>query len=43
MRIIRRLVIVVAALAILFGLVFGWGTLKAYFIGKYLAQLPYRP
>jgi membrane fusion protein (multidrug efflux system) len=43
MRIIRRLFIVVAALAILFGLVFGWGALKAHFIARYLAQLPYQP
>lgn len=43
MRIARRLVIVVAVLALLFGLVFGWGALKAHFIGKFLAQLPYAP
>ena len=43
MRVIRRLVVIVAVLAILFGLVFGWGALKAHFIGKYLAQLPYQP
>ena len=43
MRIVGRLVVVVAVLAVLFGLVFGWGALKAHFIGKFLAQLPYAP
>jgi membrane fusion protein (multidrug efflux system) len=43
MRIVKRLVIVVVVLAILFGLVFGWGALKAHFIGKFLATLPYQP
>jgi membrane fusion protein (multidrug efflux system) len=43
MRIVKRLVIVLAVLALLFGLVFGWGALKAHFIGKFLAQLPYQP
>ena len=43
MRIVKRLVIVVVVLAVLFGLVFGWGTLKAHFIGKFLATLPYKP
>ena len=42
-RVVKRLVIVVAVLALLFGLVFGWGALKAHFIGKFLAQLPYQP
>jgi membrane fusion protein (multidrug efflux system) len=43
MRIVKRLVIVVLVLAVLFGLVFGWGALKAHFIGKFLSQLPYQP
>ena len=43
MRIVKRLVVVVAVLAILFGLVFGWGALKTHFIGKFLSQLPYQP
>jgi membrane fusion protein (multidrug efflux system) len=43
MRTVKRLVIVVAVLAVLFGLIFGWGALKAHFIGKFLAQLPYQP
>ncbi|WP_419758732.1 efflux RND transporter periplasmic adaptor subunit [Acidisoma sp.] len=43
MRVVRRLVVVVAVLALLFGLVFGWGALKAHFIGKFLAQLPFAP
>jgi membrane fusion protein (multidrug efflux system) len=43
MRIVGRLVIVVAVLAILFALVFGWGALKSHFIGKFLATLPYQP
>ena len=43
MRIIKRLVIVVAVLGILFGLIFGWGALKAHFIGQFLAQIPYKP
>jgi membrane fusion protein (multidrug efflux system) len=43
MRTVKRLVIVVAVLALLFGLIFGWGALKAHFIGKFLAQLPYQP
>jgi membrane fusion protein (multidrug efflux system) len=43
MRIVRRLIIVLFVLAVLFGLVFGWGALKAHFIGKFLAQLPYEP
>jgi membrane fusion protein (multidrug efflux system) len=43
MRLVKRLVIVVAVLALLFGLVFGWGALKAHFIGKFLATLPYQP
>ena len=42
-RIVKRLVIVVVVLAVLFGLVFGWGMLKAHFIGKFLATLPYKP
>jgi membrane fusion protein (multidrug efflux system) len=42
-RIIRRLVVVVLVLGILFGLVFGWGALKAHFIGKFLAQIPFQP
>ena len=43
MRIVKRLIIVVVVLALLFGLVFGWGALKAHFIGKFLAQLPFQP
>jgi membrane fusion protein (multidrug efflux system) len=43
MRIVKRLVVVLAVLALLFGLVFGWGALRAHFIGKFLAQLPYQP
>jgi membrane fusion protein (multidrug efflux system) len=43
MRIVKRLVVVLSVLAILFGLVFGWGALKTHFIGKFLAQLPYQP
>jgi len=43
MRIVGRLVVVALALAILFGLVFGWGVLKAHFFGKFLATLPYQP
>jgi membrane fusion protein (multidrug efflux system) len=43
MRIVKRLLVVVVVLAILFGLVFGWGALRAHFIGKFLATLPYQP
>jgi membrane fusion protein (multidrug efflux system) len=43
MRVAKRLVIVLLVLALVFGLVFGWGALKAHFIGKFLAQLPYQP
>jgi len=43
MRIIKRLIIVLVLLAVLFGLIFGWGALRTHFIGKFLAQLPYQP
>jgi membrane fusion protein (multidrug efflux system) len=42
-RIVKRLIIVLAVLALLFGLVFGWGALRTHFIGKFLAGLPYQP
>jgi membrane fusion protein (multidrug efflux system) len=40
---VKRLVIVVAVLGVLFGLVFGFGVLKSHLIGQFLAQLPYQP
>jgi membrane fusion protein (multidrug efflux system) len=43
MRMVKRLFVVLVVLAVLFGLVFGWGILKAHFIGKFLATLPYKP
>jgi membrane fusion protein (multidrug efflux system) len=40
---VRRLVIVLVALFVLFGLIFGWGAVRNMFIGKFLAQIPYQP
>jgi membrane fusion protein, multidrug efflux system len=40
---VKRLVIVVAVLGVLFGLVFGFGALKSHLIGQFLAKLPYQP
>jgi membrane fusion protein (multidrug efflux system) len=39
---IKRLVIVLVALFILFGLIFGWGAVKGHFIAQFLAQIPYQ-
>ncbi len=39
----RRLIIVVVCVVVLFGLIFGWGAVKAMFIGKFLASIPYQP
>ncbi len=39
----RRLVIMVLAVAVLFGLIFGWGALRNHFIAKFLATLPFQP
>jgi len=40
---VRRLVIVLLVLAVLFGAIFGWGALRAHFIAKFLATLPDQP
>ena len=42
-RPVRRAVIVLLVLAVLLGAVFGWGAVKAMFIGKFLATLKYAP
>ena len=35
----KRIIIVIIALAILFGLVFGYNAIRAVFIKKYIAQM----
>jgi membrane fusion protein (multidrug efflux system) len=40
---IRRFIVMLLVLAVLFGAIFGWGALKAHFIGQFLAQIPYAP
>ncbi|HQT87215.1 MAG TPA: efflux RND transporter periplasmic adaptor subunit [Acidiphilium sp.] len=42
-RPVRRAVIVLLVLGVLLGAVFGWGAVKAMFIGKFLATLKYAP
>jgi membrane fusion protein (multidrug efflux system) len=39
----RRFIIMILALFVLFGAIFGWGALKAHFIAGFLAQIPYQP
>jgi membrane fusion protein (multidrug efflux system) len=39
---IKRLVIVLVLFFIVFGAIFGWGAVKAHFIGQFLASIPYQ-
>jgi membrane fusion protein (multidrug efflux system) len=39
---IKRLIIVLALLFVVFGAIFGWGAVKAHFIGQFLASIPYQ-